>query len=78
MHSQEIRQKIEKAERKLKLAQANYYGFSQRVENDPILEGRFLERYRVKGRRYYSKIMKNKFPEAEAVLRRIRELGRAN
>ena len=75
MHSQELRQKIERAERKLKLARANYHGFSQRVENDPILEG---ERYRVKGRRYYSKITKNKFPEAEAVLRRIRELGRAN
>lgn len=63
MHSQEIRQKIERAERKLKLAQASYHGFSQRVENDPILERRFLERYRVKGRRYYSKIMKNKFPK---------------
>ena len=32
----------------------------------------------MKGRKYYSKIMKNEFPEAEAVLRRIRELERAN
>lgn len=78
VHSQDTRQTIERAESKTKLARAGHHRLRQRVKSDPTLLGRFLERYRLKGRKYYNEIMKNEFLGAEAVLMRTQELQRAN